>query len=590
MKKIILTAILSLLIVFAAPKAVRAEEIHDAARAGDLAKVKALLEKDPSLVRAVDASGMTPLHLAAARDRSDVVAFLLAKGAPLEARDILDATPLWTWALEGQSFRTAELLLDKGADINAWRKEQGSPIMILATRGAESEIDRFLYRGATLPSPENPEFRRLAMLAAKNGLVSLMNRFASSGADLRGNDEAGSNLLHAAAAGGKTEIIEALLTAGLPVGEANRFGWTPLHYAAEAGRRDGVERLLSKGASIDARTRDGRSALNMARERGGKDVAEFLVVKGADQSEPRFPFLSGPYLGQKLPGRRPEPFALGIVAANRPNHGTVSFTDGQMAFWPARQSGGRMASLESARVNGAWTLPRSAFFVEQNRYDDVPFPSPDGRKLFFISTRPLEKGGPEGKENIWVMEKTPTGWSVPRPLPPNINSLAVHWQVSTDLQGNLYFGASSGERSESLAIFHSKYVGGTYANPERLGSAINGPGMNHSPFIAPDGAYLIYSRFHARDNVKSLFISFCRPNGTWTQARELNPILGISTRSSCPWVSSDGKYLFFLGRYIDEDKPFWVDAGFIEELRKAEFSSAASVAEDFKRVEKRKGD
>jgi Tol biopolymer transport system component len=241
-------------------------------------------------------------------------------------------------------------------------------------------------------------------------------------------------------------------------------------------------------------------------------------------------------------------------------------------------------------VNGAWTLPRSAFFVEQNRYDDVPFPSPDGRKLFFISTRPLEKGGPEGKENIWVMEKTPTGWSVPRPLPPNINSLAVHWQVSTDLQGNLYFGASSGERSESLAIFHSKYVGGTYANPERLGSAINGPGMNHSPFIAPDGAYLIYSRFHARDNVKSLFISFCRPNGTWTQARELNPILGISTRSSCPWVSSDGKYLFFLGRYIDEDKPFWVDAGFIEELRKAEFSSAASVAEDFKRVEKRKGD
>jgi hypothetical protein len=46
-----------------------AGEIHDAARAGDLTTVKALLEKDPKLIEAVDRNGATALHIAAEAGR-----------------------------------------------------------------------------------------------------------------------------------------------------------------------------------------------------------------------------------------------------------------------------------------------------------------------------------------------------------------------------------------------------------------------------------------------------------------------------------------------------------------------------------------
>jgi Tol biopolymer transport system component len=265
------------------------------------------------------------------------------------------------------------------------------------------------------------------------------------------------------------------------------------------------------------------------------------------------------------------------VSAKHGFHGTVSFSpDGQSAYWSLLNYGGRFVSQTSMVANGRWTLPKPASFVGRNRYDDVPFPSPDGRKLFFVSTRPLEKGGPEGKESIWVMEKTDTGWSEPRPLPPVINTMAVHWQVSVDLKGNLYFGGTSGSgQGAQSGIFRAGYENGNYSPPERLGPAINGLGRNHSPYVAPDGGYLIYTRF--RDNVMNLLISFRKQDGAWTQARELTRFLGISGGSLCPWVSQDGKYLFFLSDHANQPRPFWIEAGFIEELRKAELSSPSAV-------------
>jgi len=89
MRSIALAVIVSIALVSTAYGA----DVHSAALLGGLAKVRALVEKDPSVIRAVDASGSTPLHYAAAWDRKEVVAYLLARGAPLEAGDAQDQTP-----------------------------------------------------------------------------------------------------------------------------------------------------------------------------------------------------------------------------------------------------------------------------------------------------------------------------------------------------------------------------------------------------------------------------------------------------------------------------------------------------------------
>ena len=55
--------------------------IHDAARKGDLKKVQALIQADPTLVNSKDSMGDTPLHLAALHGELAVAQALVAAGA-----------------------------------------------------------------------------------------------------------------------------------------------------------------------------------------------------------------------------------------------------------------------------------------------------------------------------------------------------------------------------------------------------------------------------------------------------------------------------------------------------------------------------
>jgi ankyrin repeat protein len=62
-------------------------EIHDAAKAGDLEKVKALLKENPEMAFIKGDFGMTPLHLAASKGYKDVVELLLANKGEINAKD-----------------------------------------------------------------------------------------------------------------------------------------------------------------------------------------------------------------------------------------------------------------------------------------------------------------------------------------------------------------------------------------------------------------------------------------------------------------------------------------------------------------------
>ncbi len=59
--------------------------IHAAAQAADLQRVRELLDADPTLLNRGDRAGGTPLHRAVAGSASDVVKFLLDRGADIHA-------------------------------------------------------------------------------------------------------------------------------------------------------------------------------------------------------------------------------------------------------------------------------------------------------------------------------------------------------------------------------------------------------------------------------------------------------------------------------------------------------------------------
>jgi len=90
----------------------------EAARKGDIKAVKHHLDAGVDVNLKDEFGKQTPLHEAATYGHKEVAELLIAKGADVNAKDDDGVTPLFDAALLGHT-AIAELLIEKGADVNA---------------------------------------------------------------------------------------------------------------------------------------------------------------------------------------------------------------------------------------------------------------------------------------------------------------------------------------------------------------------------------------------------------------------------------------------------------------------------------------
>lgn len=508
----------------------------------------------------------TALHYAAINNAKDAVALLTKKGADIESRDNYQRTPLILCARERGGPETIRILLDAGADVNARDKFQSSSLELAAWRGKEEVVDILMDAGAAIPSGGR-EAQFILSIAASQGLSRLFDAIAKAGGDPTFKLSSGGTLLHSAASGDSIQILEILITKGLDINLKDNYGWTPLHYAARDGRFENVKRLITEGAEINERSIMGQSPLNVADEMKHDKVRTFLIDKGADNKPIQFPVLEGDYMGQKPPGDTPELFAPGIVSSIWGLHSTAAFSpDGNIVMWaPMIEIPGRLYSiggiLMSERKKGRWTIPHFTLFTGDEE-GDVPFFSPDGKRVYFMSATPLPGDPQSRKERIWYVNRTAEGWSDPKPVDASVNDYPHHWQISVDADHTIYFSSSVPEGYGEGDIYCSKFVDGKWQKPQNLGPPINTDKGEGMPFIAPDGSYLLFSRTY------NLYISYRKEDGGWTEPVNLGTPINSPGIDICPMVTPDGKYLFFLSQRGGESHIWWVDAGFIKKLKK----------------------
>ena len=120
--------------------------LHDAASAGDLAALTALLRgRHPDAQR--DCAGLTPLHVAAIHGQIAALETLLAAGADPATRDKADTTPLVA-AARHDHVAVIDLLVAHGADVNTANNFGVTALHVAALNHKLAAATRLLHHGA----------------------------------------------------------------------------------------------------------------------------------------------------------------------------------------------------------------------------------------------------------------------------------------------------------------------------------------------------------------------------------------------------------------------------------------------------------
>jgi len=96
-------------------------------------------------VNGAGAAGETPLHAAIAERHAEVAELLISKGANVNARNDSGRTPLHFLATYINDRRLAELMLEHGSDIDA-RDKNGATALDFASRAGNDQVTEVLGR------------------------------------------------------------------------------------------------------------------------------------------------------------------------------------------------------------------------------------------------------------------------------------------------------------------------------------------------------------------------------------------------------------------------------------------------------------
>ena len=268
-------------------------DIHAAAKLGDLARVRELVENDPSLVNARGGDGQTPLHFAST---IEICAYLLDHGTEINTRDIDHISTAAQYSIrnpeklrylvdhdaEADIFIACRLgdknlalkLLNETPDCLRWRlshpsyrHDAGHIYMYLLSAAARPLTLAADYGGHEyyefLLTKTSPVVRLLlaCAFADKAGVDNVLRESPDVVRTLTADDAA---FIVDAAWENRLDAVRTMLDAGFDIDARGMEDGTALERAAVRGWAPLVRLLIERGASLDIRNQYGGVPLGAA--------------------------------------------------------------------------------------------------------------------------------------------------------------------------------------------------------------------------------------------------------------------------------------------------------------------------------------
>jgi ankyrin repeat protein len=192
----------------------------DAIRAGDVAAVRALLDQDPTLLTAKNAQSQSPVLFSIYNRQKEICDFLVSRGAVLELHEAAaagdlprvkefvdkdaalaksyspDRFPMVALAAVFGNFEVAKYLHAKGADINAAATNgSGYNALTGAVTSGHTEIVKWLLENGADPNYRYANNYSPLLNAAANGHLKILKLLQAHGADLHAKTSDGKNAL-----------------------------------------------------------------------------------------------------------------------------------------------------------------------------------------------------------------------------------------------------------------------------------------------------------------------------------------------------------------------------------------------------------
>ncbi len=171
-----------------------------------------------------------------------------------------------------------------------------------------------------------------------------------------------------------------------------------------------------------------------------------------------------------------------------------------------------------------------------------PVLTPDEQTLVFTALKP------EGDEDLMVATYNGESWSPPASLSPGINTNDNEGTASLSADGRLIvFTACQGRKGfGSCDLYLSRKTGADWSTPENLGPTVNTRYYESQPSLSADGRRLYFvSDRPGGQGRRDIWRSDLDAGGTWNEPVNIGSPINTPFNEASPFIHANGQSLFF---------------------------------------------